>query len=230
MGVDLPDEADVSPDGNADRRDEQDGGRPVRPGLVTPKPRPAPARTATTTWRQQCLRKSPPRRGGSQPRNRPQPRNGARTTEEIRWMWSEYKRRWPAEERAEVKRPDDAPGSWRGEGDRSLNPEANSRVEAACDQIADREREKISPAMRAMESQDPDRHLIGFERCLKERDRIKEKVYSKHGRVRLLSRRSCLECVGHDPIYLSVPRSSLYSRCLGRHRTSERAEALSWTD
>ena len=30
--------------------------------------------------------------------------------------------------------------------------------------------------MRAVESQDPDRHLIGFEHRLKDRDRIKEKV------------------------------------------------------
>ena len=31
--------------------------------------------------------------------------------------------------------------------------------------------------MRALESQDPDRHLLGFEDRLKGRDRIKEKVY-----------------------------------------------------
>ena len=102
-----------------------------------------------------------------------------KSAEESRWMWTEYQRRWPPEERAPVKRPDDAPGSWRGEGNRTLKPEANGRVEAACDQIADREREKISPALRAIESQDPDRHLIGFEHRLKGRDRIKEKVYDK---------------------------------------------------
>jgi hypothetical protein len=33
--------------------------------------------------------------------------------------------------------------------------------------------------MRSVESQDPDRHLVGFERRLKDRDRIKEKVYDK---------------------------------------------------
>ena len=38
------------------------------------------------------------------------------------------------------------------------------------------EEEKISPALRATESQDPDRHLIGFDDRLKGRDRIKEKV------------------------------------------------------
>ena len=31
--------------------------------------------------------------------------------------------------------------------------------------------------MRAIESQDPDRHLIGFDNRLKDHDRIKEKVY-----------------------------------------------------
>ena len=34
--------------------------------------------------------------------------------------------------------------------------------------------------MRSVESQDPDRHLVGFEHRLKGRDRIKEKVYDKY--------------------------------------------------
>ena len=33
--------------------------------------------------------------------------------------------------------------------------------------------------MRAVESQDPDRHLIGLDACRKGPDRIKEKVYDK---------------------------------------------------
>jgi hypothetical protein len=64
----------------------------------------------------------------------------------------------------------------RGDGNRFPDRAANNPVEAACDRIAEREREKISPALRAMESQDPDRHLIGFEHRLKGRARIKEKV------------------------------------------------------
>ena len=67
-----------------------------------------------------------------------------------------------------------APG--RGDGNRVLDPAGNGRVEAACDRIAGRGRNKISPALRATESQDPDRHLIGFDDRLKGRDRIKEKV------------------------------------------------------
>ncbi len=91
-------------------------------------------------------------------------------------MWAEYQRRWPPEERASVDRSEDPPGSWRGDGNRVLYPAVNARVEAACDRITEREQETISPALRATESQDPDRHLIGFEHRLKGRDRIKEKV------------------------------------------------------
>jgi hypothetical protein len=98
------------------------------------------------------------------------------TAELSRWMWTEYKRRWPPEERPPVDRSNDPPGSWRGDGDRVLKPADNERIEAACDRMADRERETITPALRAIESQDPHRHLVGLKDCLKSRDRIKEKV------------------------------------------------------
>jgi hypothetical protein len=84
--------------------------------------------------------------------------------EKSRWMWSEYQRKWPPEDRRPADRSDD-------------DPEVNARVEAACDRIADLERDKITPAMRTIESQDPDRHLIGFDDRLKGRDRVKEKVH-----------------------------------------------------
>ena len=99
------------------------------------------------------------------------------TLKESRWMWAEYQRRWPSEERAPADRPAGPEGSWRGNGNRSLDRAVNDRVEAECDRVAKREEEKISPALRAIESQDPDRHLIGFDDRLKGRDRVKEKVY-----------------------------------------------------
>jgi hypothetical protein len=99
--------------------------------------------------------------------------------EESRWMWGEYERKWPPDERPPVDSSADPPGSWRAGGDRFLPAETNKRVDAECDRVADRERDRISPAMRAVESQDPDRHLTGLERCLKGRDRIKEKVCDK---------------------------------------------------
>jgi len=174
--ADLPDEADESPDGNADRRGDQDdgAGRANRPGNADAEPRNreeyyADLRTAVSTEESTTVQRITAEEKAAA-------KKWGKEVEESRWMWTEYQRRWPPEQRAPVKRPDDASGSWRGEGNRTLKPEANGRVEAACDEIADREREKISPAMRAIESQDPDRHLIGFEHRLKGRDRIKDKV------------------------------------------------------
>ena len=145
-------------------------------GPVPPKPRPATVSITTPTCAEQFPREEAATTRRIAATEQAAAKKWGKSVEESRWMWTEYQRRWPSEERTPVKRPDDAPGSWRGEGNRSLKPEANARVEAACDQIADREREKISPAMRAIESQDPDRHLIGFEHRLKGRDRIKDKV------------------------------------------------------
>jgi len=175
VGPDLPEEADVPPDGHVDRRDDQTGsGRTARPGSaeaetrsheecyndlrvavateksVTAQRITAEEQAAADTWNEKVT--------------------------EFRWMWAEYLRKWPPEERRPVDRSSGPPGSWRGEGGRSLEVEDNSRVEAVCDLIAKREQEKISPALRAIESQDPDRHLIGFDDRMKGRDRIKEKV------------------------------------------------------
>ncbi len=175
MGPDLPEEADVPPDGHVDRRDDQTGsGRTARPGgteaetrsheecyndlrvavaaekSVTAQRITAEEQAAIDTWNEKVT--------------------------EFRWLWAEYQRKWPPEERRPVDRSSGPPGSWRGEGGRSLEVEDNSRVEAACDRIVELEREKITPALRAVESQDPDRHLVGFDDRRKGRDRIKEKV------------------------------------------------------
>jgi hypothetical protein len=176
VGPDLPEEADVPPDGHVDRRDDQTAsGRTARHGSteaetrsheecyndlrvavateksVTAQRITAEEQAAIDTWNEKAT--------------------------EFRWLWAEYQRKWPPEERRPVDRSSDPPGSWRGEGDRYLKVADNSRVEAACDRIAELEREKISPEMRAIESQDPDRRLIGFDDRLKDLDRIKEKVY-----------------------------------------------------
>jgi hypothetical protein len=92
-------------------------------------------------------------------------------------MWGEYHRRWPPEERPPVDRSTDPPGSWRSDSNRYLDTATNARIEAECDRIVELEQEKISPAMRDIESQDSTRHLVGFEHHLKGRDRIKEKVH-----------------------------------------------------
>jgi hypothetical protein len=173
--ADLPDDADVPPDGHADRRDDQaGGGRTARPG----------GSEAETRSRQECydeLRIADAKRQSVAAQRIAAEEQAASDTwnekiTESRWMWTEYQRKWPPEERKSSDKSDHPSGSWHGEGNRVLERADNERVEAACDRIAEREREKISPAMRAIESQDPDRHLIGFDDRRKGRDRIKEKV------------------------------------------------------
>ena len=175
MGVDRPDEADVPPDEPADHRDDQDGGgRASRAGGVQAETRPrqeyyADLRVAVSAEQSVTAQQAAAR-------DQAAAEKWGETTKESRWMWAEYQRRWPPEERDRVDSSNDPPGSWRGDRDRYLDNAANGRVEAACDRIANQEEEKISPALRATESQDPDRHLIGFDDRLKGRDRIKEKV------------------------------------------------------
>jgi hypothetical protein len=98
------------------------------------------------------------------------------TAEKAVWMWGEYKRRWPPEERPQADSSKDAPGSWHGDGNRVLASPVNERIEAECDRIAEREEQILTPKVREVESQDPHRHLVGLEHCRKGRDRIKEKV------------------------------------------------------
>jgi len=176
VGVDRPEESDVPPDGHADHRDDQGsgGGRPGRAGGVQTETRHrqeyyAELRVAVSAEESVTAKQAAEREQAAA-----QKWDG--TQKESRWMWAEYQRRWPPDERPPVDRSAGAPGSWRGEGNRSLDRAVNARVEAHCDRIVEREQEKISPTLRAIESQDPDRHLIGLEHCLKGRDRIKEKV------------------------------------------------------
>jgi hypothetical protein len=95
---------------------------------------------------------------------------------ELREAWEAHEARWPSpEDSAPPQRPD-APDAWRGGGDRYLGPEANAEVERGCGRIREVGENVITPAMRAIEAEDPDRSLIGLEHRLKGQDRIKEKV------------------------------------------------------
>ena len=175
MGVDRPEEGDVPPDGHADHGDDQGGGgRAGRAGGVQAETRHRQEYYADLRVEVSAEESVTVQRAAA--REQAAAEKWGETTKESRWMWAEYQRRWPPGEREQVDRSDDPPGSWRGDGNRVLHPADNGRVEAACDRIAEREEEKISPALRATESQDPDRHLVGFDDRLKDRDRIKEKV------------------------------------------------------
>jgi hypothetical protein len=193
MGVDRPDESDVPPDGHADHRDDQGGGggRAARGGGVPAETRPRQEYYAELRVAVSAAESVTAQQAAAREQAAAQKWDGR--VQESRWMWTEYQRRWPPEERPPVDRSTDPPGSWRGDGNRTLDRAVNSRVEAHCDRIVEREEKKISPALRAIEGQDPDRHLIGFENRLKGRDRIKEKVYDG---IQLL-KRSPEEAVSH---------------------------------
>jgi hypothetical protein len=94
----------------------------------------------------------------------------------FRASWAEHCERWPDEEREEVDRSSDPEGSWRGESGRYLDSAANAEVEERCEQVAETERNVLTPAMREIEACDPDRQLVGFEHRLKGQDRLKDKV------------------------------------------------------
>ena len=177
MGADRPGDADMPPDGHPDRRDGQDG-----TGDQAARAGNAQAETRTRQEYYSDLRVTVSREESVVARQAIAEEWAAaekwqETAAESRWMWSEYQRKWPPAERSSADRSTSPPGSWHGDGNRLLHVADNSRADAECDRIAKREEEKISPALRAVESQDPDRNLIGFEYRLKGRDRIKEKVY-----------------------------------------------------
>ena len=176
MGADLPDEAGEPPDGHADRQDDQpgSGARAARANGIPPETRGREEYYADlhkAVSKKESITAQQAAAGEQAAVEKWNAQAG-----ESRWMWGEYQRRWLPSERAPANSSEASPGSWRGEGDRKLDAAANSRVDAACDRIAKLEEQKITPALRAVESQDPDRHLVGLENCRKGRDRIKEKA------------------------------------------------------
>ena len=170
MGADRPDDADMPPEDHPDRRDD--------------RARNDPAETRTRQEYYSELRATVSREESAAARQTTADEQAAdekwqeRATES-RSIWTEYQRKWPPAERPSADRSTEPSDSGRGERGRSLDSADDSRVEAECDRIARREEERISPAMRSIESQDPNRHLIGFDDRLKGRDRIKEKVHDK---------------------------------------------------
>jgi hypothetical protein len=95
---------------------------------------------------------------------------------ELRKAWAAHEARWPVPRDSGSSHAPAAPGAWRGDSDRHLDPEANTEVERGCGRIREVGENVITPAMRAIEAEEPDRHLIGLEYCFKGADRIKEKV------------------------------------------------------
>ena len=194
MGPDLPEEADVPPDGHVDRRDDQTGnGRTARPSSTE-----AETRSHEECYNDLRVAEAKEKSVAAQRIAAEEQAAVDKWNEKVtkfRGIWTEYQRKWPPEERRPVDRSSDPPGSWRGEGGGTLEAEDNSRVEAACGRFAELEREKISPALRAVESQDPHRQLIGFDERRKGHDRVREKVSGMMKELRF----SIDEAIGQVP-------------------------------
>jgi hypothetical protein len=94
----------------------------------------------------------------------------------LREAWENHEKRWTYPERTEPTVHPEVPGAWRGDGGRYLAPEANAEVAHGCARIREVGETVITPAMRRIEAEDPDRHLAGLEYRLKGEDRLKEKV------------------------------------------------------
>ena len=95
-------------------------------------------------------------------------------------MWGEYQRRWHPANVPQSITPPTHPAPGEGTRDRYLDRLPTTESKQRATGSPNREREMISPAMRDVESQDPDRQLTGFDYRLKGRDRIKEKVCDKY--------------------------------------------------
>jgi hypothetical protein len=170
MGNDLPDDADVPPDEHSDQpAGRADATREVSEPSDRPRGTQAEIRDRDEYYSD--LRAAVAEEGQGEAAE-----EWDKCAERSRAEWADHLRRWPADKQAPVDRSGDPPGSWRGDSNRFLDRADNEYVEEQCRQIAQTERDTISPAMRAIESCDSGRKLIGFEHCLKDRDRIKDKV------------------------------------------------------
>ena len=137
MGIDRPDDADVPSDNSADRTPAaaNDGQRSAVSHVETRY------REEYYSARTQVAQEERATTGAQQ--ETPAPDTWTETANLAHWMWGEYHRRWPPEERPPVDRSTDPPGSWRSDSNRYLDSSTNARIEAECDRIVEREREKI---------------------------------------------------------------------------------------
>jgi hypothetical protein len=97
----------------------------------------------------------------------------AEAAPDLRAAWENHKQRYP--ERGRPTPETTADGSWVA-GPRRLSPEQNAEASKACADIADEGRRDILPALKRIESAEPDRRLAGLQHMLKGENRLKEKI------------------------------------------------------
>lgn len=93
-------------------------------------------------------------------------------------MWSWHQERWPERpETGDGVRPDDPPGSWRGDGDRFLSPERNAEADRQIAAVQSHEKGITETLKRIEQGSTCGGALVGLEHCVKGEDRLKEKIH-----------------------------------------------------
>jgi hypothetical protein len=92
----------------------------------------------------------------------------------LRTAWEQHQARYPQRDRATAETHTD--GSWSSGETRRLTSEQNTEATKACADIHDEGERVVLPAMRHVETADPNRRLAGLEHMLKKADRLKEKI------------------------------------------------------
>ena len=98
----------------------------------------------------------------------------AEAAPDLRAAWENHKQRYPERLRPAPRVTQD--GAWLAGPGRRLSPEQNAEASKACADIADEGRRDILPALKRVESADPDRRLAGLNHMLKGENRLKEKI------------------------------------------------------
>jgi hypothetical protein len=98
----------------------------------------------------------------------------AKAVPDLQAAWEDHKQRYPERSRAAPRTHPD--GSWSADANRRLTPEQNAEASKTCADLRDEADQVILPAIRRVESADPDRHLSGLPHMLKGENRLKEKI------------------------------------------------------
>lgn len=98
-------------------------------------------------------------------------------------MWKSHLDRWPeasdSPSGADRVHPDDPPGSWRGDGNRYLNPEQNAEVGRIIELLR-RPEKAVSELLQKIQQDNPHGgFLAGLDHRLKDDQRLKEKIADK---------------------------------------------------
>src|SRR6266567_503723 len=97
-------------------------------------------------------------------------------------LWQAHLNRWPDKPaQADRPRPDDPPGSWRGDGNRYLSPKDNAEADKIISLLRGPE-EAITEQLIQIQNDNPHGgYLAGMKHRIKGEDRLKEKIVDKMG-------------------------------------------------